>query len=233
MLEQHEEATPMLVQMARRAITTRTHQESFLRGPVSGYGGFSPALNLLNSMLYESMKKYDTEAAKCTDYYSKQCGMLTSIRGEVATSNFQAATCREHTLGAQGQISMLESDMPEMKQQLKDHEAKCSHEIHELRSRMKIVLGDISVLTKILQMTECKGEAMLQVDLLHCQSHCSKEKFVAMDHKDLQTHLSRLRSPVAIGLVQESLKQLVSDSADGDEAEEVGALAQAGKSAPT
>lgn len=233
MLEQHGQATPMLVQMARRAVTTRSHQKSFLRGPVSGYGGFSPALKLLNSMLYESMKKYDTESAKCADYYSKQCGMLTSLRGEVATSNFQAATCREHTLGAQGQISMLEADMPEMKQQLKDHDSKCSHEVHELRARMKIVLGDISVLTKILEMTECKSEAMLQVDLLHCKSQCKKEKFVAMDHQDLQIHLSRLRSPVAIGLVQENLKQLVSGSADGDEAEAGEAFAQTGNSTPT
>jgi hypothetical protein len=225
MLEEHQQATPVLVQLARRAVSARAVQKkTFLRTDprkvVVGFGGFQPALDLLNSMLYESMKKYDTETAKCTDYYSKQCGMLNGIRGEIASSNFQSASCREHTLGSQGQISLLEADIPEMKQQLKDHGEKCSHEVHELRERLKIVLGDIAVMTKILEMTECKSPAMLQVDLLHCHSKCSKEKFVALDHTDLQTHLTSLKSSVAIGLVQDTFKQLASASTDGEEAAE-------------
>jgi predicted nucleic acid-binding Zn-ribbon protein len=179
----------------------------------TGYGGFQPALELLNSMLYESMEKYDTETAKCSDYYSKQCGMLESVRGEVATSNYEAANCRVHMLAAQGQIQLLQNDMPEMSSQLKQHELKCSHEVHELRERLKIVLGDVKVLSKILDMTECKQKVLLQV--LHCESNCTQKKFVAVDHEGVQTHLSKLRSSTAIGLVQESFSQSASSSNSG------------------
>jgi len=220
LLEQHEQATPMLVQLARRTVTRRSasRRKIFLQKNPTGYGGFEPALNLLNSMLYESMKKYDTETAKCTDYYSKQCGMLEGIRGEIATSNYKAATCREKTLAAQTQIDLFQNNVPEMSEQLKQHQLKCKHEVHELGERLKIVLGDIEVLTKILEMTDCKQSSMLQ--LLKCQSNCSQKKFVAVDHEAMQKHLARLRSSVAIGLVQSGFSQLAGGSADEDDSEE-------------
>merc|ERR1740117_1523188 len=35
-----------------------------------GYSGIDGARRLLNSMIYESSRKYDAEIAKCTDFYS-------------------------------------------------------------------------------------------------------------------------------------------------------------------
>jgi Mg-chelatase subunit ChlD len=222
-LERHEQVTPALVQLARRVVTTRSarHKETsrtFLsasKKQPAGYGGFQPALDMLNSMMYESMKKYDTEIAKCTDYYSKQCGMLEGIRGEVASSNFQAATCREHTLAAQGQIELLQDSIPEKSELLHQNDLKCKHEVMELRRRLKIVLGDIEVLTQIIEMTDCHEKALLQ--LLHCQSNCTDSKFVAVDHEDVQKHLSQLKSSVAIGLVQQSFADLANENTQSSE----------------
>jgi len=236
-LERHEQATPVLMQLARRVL--RTHmakqQKTFLQASKmmgTGYGGFKPALDLLNSMLYESMNKYDTEAAKCTDYYSRQCGFLEGVRSEVSASNYKAATCREKTLGAQANVEQLTDGAPEMSQQLKQTDLKCKHEVHDLDKRLKIVLGDIGVLTQILEMTECnEGESMLQASLLHCQSNCKQKKFLTLDHQDLQKHLSSLKSPVALGLVQEGFSALASDSSSDGDSEE--AYSEDDESQPT
>jgi len=226
-LEQHKLVTPALVQLANRVVTKHSgkHQRSFLgtvkKGP--GYGGFQPALDLLNSMVYESMMKYDKEAAKCTDFYSRQCGLLEGITSDISQSNFASAGCREKTSSASAQISLLEADLPELKENLKQKEMQCKHEVHELGARLKIVLGDIAVLTKILDMTECGKSSMVQVKLLNCQSHCSKKKFVAVDHDELQKNLAGLRSSVAIGLMQQSFSDLagkdLSDDDDDDSEE--------------
>jgi hypothetical protein len=217
-LEQHNQTTPALLQFARRALhkgKAAKSQKSLLRGkttPVQSYGSFQPALDLLNSMIYESMRKYDAETAKCTDYYSQQCGYLETVRGEISVTNYKAATCREHTLAAQTQIELSENKIPDLHQELDQHDLKCKHEVYEMQEKLKIIQGDVEVLTSILQMTQCSS--LLQLDLLHCEDKCNKQRFVSVDHEGLQGHLAKLKSSVAIGLVQQGLSELSASGSD-------------------
>jgi hypothetical protein len=92
--------------------------------------------------------------------------------------------------------------------------------VHELTTRLKIVVGDITTLSKVLSMTECASKAMIQVNFLRCINNCSQKSFVAVDHEDLQRHLAQLQSSVAIDLVKQGFSALSADTSDEEEAEE-------------
>merc|ERR1740133_727638 len=106
-------------------------------------------------MIFESLTKYDGEIAKCTSFYSSQCSLMTIARGEISASNFLAANSRMHILDSQGTIGRCEDDIPTKKLELKGHNSKCKNEIKKMNTRLKIVLGDIAVMTMILKMTDC------------------------------------------------------------------------------
>merc|ERR1719409_1785009 len=127
-----------------------------LRKQPKGYSGLDGARKLLNDMIYESMSKYDAEIAKCTDYYSRQCAAMEACRGQISASNYIAANSRALILDAQSTINRCEVEIPERKLELKQHLLKCKHELHKLNARLKIVLGDIAVMTMILEMTDCE-----------------------------------------------------------------------------
>merc|ERR1719446_841446 len=122
-------------------------------------------------MIFESMSKYDEEAARCTEYYSKQCALMQACRGEIAASNYIAANSRALILDSQATINRCEEDIPARKLELKQHNLKCKHELHKMNARLKIVLGDIAVMTMILEMTDCEKKLlqMKSFSLLHCK----------------------------------------------------------------
>eukprot|EP00427_Karlodinium_veneficum_P027639 CAMPEP_0169220120 /NCGR_PEP_ID=MMETSP1016-20121227/20345_1 /TAXON_ID=342587 /ORGANISM="Karlodinium micrum, Strain CCMP2283" /LENGTH=222 /DNA_ID=CAMNT_0009298239 /DNA_START=72 /DNA_END=737 /DNA_ORIENTATION=+ len=126
-----------------------------LRKQPKGYSGVDGARKLLNDMIFEAMSKYDQEIAKCTDYYSKQCAAMEVCRGEIAAANYIAANSRALILDAQANINRCEVDIPTRKYELKQHLLKCKAELYKLNTRLKIVLGDIAVMTMILEMTDC------------------------------------------------------------------------------
>jgi hypothetical protein len=107
---------------------------------LKGFGGLDGARKLLNEMIHETMQKYDTEVAKCTDYYSKQCALLESARSQIAASNYVAATARSLILDSQGNINKCGVSIPETKQELEDHDTKCHNERKSLTDRLAIVL---------------------------------------------------------------------------------------------
>jgi len=110
-------------------------------------------------------------------------------------------------LDAQGNINKCEVAIPETKQELKQHNQKCVNEIKKLNARLKIVMGDIAVMTMILKMTDCEAKfvQMKKMVLLRCQNQCTKRHTVSFNHKDLQQSVSQLQSPVTVKLLQESL----------------------------
>merc|ERR1719197_516649 len=93
-------------------------KQSNLRKQPKGYAGIEGARKLLNSMIYESMSKYDAEIAKCTEYYSQQCAAMEGCRGQIAASNFIAANSRTLILDSQGRINACEVDIPTRKLEL-------------------------------------------------------------------------------------------------------------------
>merc|ERR1719478_1753771 len=165
-LEKSSLATPELIQVANMALG----KQSQLRKQPKGYSGLDGARKLLNDMIYESMSKYDAEIAKCTEYYSTQCAAMEACRGQIAASNYIAANSRSLILDSQATINKCEVDIPTRKLQLKQHILKCKHELGKLNTRLKIVMGDIAVMTMILEMTDCEKKLlqMKKFALLHC-----------------------------------------------------------------
>jgi len=199
-------ANPKLMQVAKVVLG---NQGNFRKQP-KGYSGLDGARKLLNDMIYESMTKYDAEIAKCTDYYSSQCAAMEACRGQIAASNYVAANSRALILDSQATINKCEVDIPTRKLQLAQHILKCKHEKDKLNERLKIVMGDIAVMTMILEMTDCdkKLVQMEKFALLHCTDQCTKKSFIEFNHEGLQQSINKLKSSVSHGLVLDSFADL-------------------------
>jgi hypothetical protein len=181
----------------------------------SGYSGLDGARQLLNEMIYESLSKYDAEIAKCTDFYSKQCALMEVCRGQIAGSNYIAANSRALILDAQANINKCEEDIPETKLQLKQHQTKCANELSKLNTRLKIVTGDISVMTMILKMTDCDTKLlqMRKLAMLRCKNQCTNGTYVTFNHKGLHEQMGHLHSKTA----QDLLRNAFTDMFDGSD----------------
>jgi hypothetical protein len=194
----------LLVQVDSVVASARKHKQP------KGYSGVSGAKKMLNDMIYEAMWKYDAEIAKCTEYYSEQCAAMEICRGQIAAANYIAANSRALILDAQANINRCEVDIPTRKYELKQHLLKCKAELYRLNSRLKIVMGDIAVMTMILEMTDCE-KSFIQtkhVSLLHCRNPCTKKSFIAFDHKGLQEKISQLKADFSKDLVTDTFKDL-------------------------
>jgi hypothetical protein len=189
-------------------VTQMIQRKSFRKQP-QGYSGVDGARKLLNDMIYESMSKYDEEIAKCTEYYSKQCAAMEVCRGQIAASNYIAANSRALILDSEGTVNRCEVDIPTRKLELKQHLLKCEHELTKMRTRLGIVLGDIAVMTTILEMTDC-DKTFLQMDkisLLKCRDPCKKTSFITFTHTALKAKVQQL-SALGHGIMQSTFADL-------------------------
>jgi len=176
----------------------------------TGYGAVDGARTLLNDMIYESMVKYDKEITRCTESYANQCALMESCRGQIAASNYEAALSRSFILDSQKTINKAQVDIPTEKLELKMHEATCKNQLYRMQERLKIVQGDIAVLTSILKMTDCdkKFVQMEKLSLLHCQDPCTKTSFITFNQDSLKQKVDQLKSSVSHGLMQDTFKDL-------------------------
>merc|ERR1719478_1969449 len=205
-LQKHNLYTPALSQVTGIALKGNNQ----LRKQPVGYSGIDGARQLLNDMIFESMSKYDAEIAKCTEYYSKQCAAMEACRGQIAASNFIAANSRALILDAQATINLCEVEIPQRELELKKHNEQCEHELKRLNDRLKIVLGDIAVMTIILEMTDCDAK-LLQVKnfaVLQCVDQCTKKHFIKFNHKGLQEKVSHLQSSLSHELMSNTFGDL-------------------------
>merc|ERR1719305_271186 len=162
-LEKNNMTTPTLMQVLGR--------KSNLRKQPKGYSGIDGARKLLNDMIFESMSKYDAEIAKCTEFYAQQCAAMEACRSKISAANYVAANSRALILAAQATINKCEVDIPTGKYSLKQHNLKCAHELQKMNARLKIVMGDIAIMTTILEMTDCDKKFLQQsskLSLLIC-----------------------------------------------------------------
>merc|ERR1740130_1769304 len=206
-LEKSNLSTPELMQVADMAMGKNSKN---LRKQPKGYSGLDGARKLLNDMIYTSMRKYDAEIAKCTEYYSEQCAAMEACRGQIAASNYVAANSRALILDSQATINKCEVDIPTMELELSQHLAKCKRELSSMNSRLKIVMGDIAVMTTILEMTDCDKKLLQMKDLalLHCKDECTKKSFIEFKHEGLQKKISKLQSSSSHALMQDTFKDL-------------------------
>jgi len=187
-----------------------------------GFGGLDGARRLLNSMIHEAMTKYDAEIAKCTDYYAKQCALMEIARGQISAANFIAASSRGLILDAQGVINQMEKDIPATKKELKDHNSKCKSELHKMDERLKVLMGDIAVMTMILKMSDCDAKGFVQMQklaMLRCQNQCSHKDVVTFNHNELQSQVDKLQSTMSKDLMAETFADMFEGSESDDSVE--------------
>jgi len=184
-----------------------------------GFGGLDGARKMLNDMIHESMSKYDGEIAKCVSYYSKQCALMETARGQISAANQMAASSKNLILDAQGTINKATKDIPATTLELKGHNAKCTEEIKKLNARLKLVMGDIAIMTMILEMTDC-DKKLLQMDklsMLRCHNDCTKKDSIKFNHNHLQQEVEQLHSKRSQDLLSETFADLF-NSDDSEEA---------------
>jgi len=203
--------TPVLKQIAG-LLSSRQNLRKHLQGQ-DGFGGLKGAKLLLNDMIHEVMVKYDQEIAKCTSYYAAQCALMVVARGHISAANYIAANSRMLILDSQATINHCEVAIPSTKLQLKDHLSKCKKEIGKMNGRLKIILGDIAVMTMILEMSDCDKKLlqMNKLTMLKCKDECSNKHFVTFNHKELQQRLGQLKSRGAQDLLSSSFADMFDD----------------------
>jgi len=194
--------TPTLVQIGDMAMGKKSN----LRQP-AGYAGLDSARKLLNDMIYEAAMKYDEEIASCTDFYSLKCSALAKGQSEVLAANFIAASSRTLMSVASGTIERMSQEIAATKITLAEHIAQCKKQRGELTSRLEIVLGDIEVLTTILEMTDCKKNSGL-LQLRRCHNECTKKSTIEFSHHALQEKVEALRSKLSKDLFQDTMADL-------------------------
>merc|ERR1719262_2050558 len=88
--------------------------------------------------------------------------------------------------------------------------AKCKQDLAKLNKRLKIVMGDIKVMTMILEMTDCEKKLlqMKEFALLHCTDQCTKKSFIQFNHDGLQQKIGQLQSSLSHDLMQDSFADL-------------------------
>merc|ERR1719310_1143101 len=135
---------------------------------------------------------------------------MEQARGEIAAANYVAANSRALILDSQATINKAEVDIPTKKLELKEHLAKCKSELSKMNTRLKIVMGDIAVMTMILEMTDCEKKLvqMEKLALLHCTDQCTKKSFVEFNHDGLQEKVGKLQSSLSHELMQDTFKDL-------------------------
>jgi len=122
-------------------------------------------------------------------------------------------------LDAQAVINQMEKDIPATKKELKDHNAKCKGELHAMDKRLKVLMGDIAVMTMILKMSDCDAKGFVQMQklaMLKCQDQCSNKDIVTFNHNQLQSQVDKLQSPTSRDLMAETFADMF-ESADSDD----------------
>merc|ERR1719271_729923 len=185
-------------------------KSSLRQAPKKGYAGLDGARRLLNNMIYEAFFKYDDTIMRCVDFYSKQCAALYECRGIIQESNYIAANARALVLDSQARINWCQVEIPTKEYDLKVHNAQCKKELDRMHARLKIVLGDIAIMTSILKMTDCdaanKGVFVqkMNLDVMKCSDQCTKKSFIAFNDQLLQSEVNKIKSRFGKDLVQDT-----------------------------
>jgi len=198
--------TPALVELTDQ----HAKQSNLRKAAPTGYSAVDGARDLLNDMIFQSSEKYDKEIIDCTGAYADKCGSMEECRGKIAASNFIAASSRTSILVSQKTISRAQVDIPTGKLNLKTHQQKCKAQLLRMNTRLKILQGDIAVLTSILKMTDCEKKfvQMEKLALLHCQDPCTKKSFVTFSQDSLKQKVSHLQTSLSQDLMHDTFKDL-------------------------
>jgi len=179
-----------------------------------GYGALNGARDMLNEMMSDSGAKLDNEIEKCGTYNRETLALLEEIRQDVASFNAQAADARSRVLKSQGTIAFCQLKLPQVQEELDQHNEECDKEEASLKSQIDIVLGDLVVMAGILKMVgSCDDPAAAVATLVQCR-HCRKVNeggYMMLQNATIQPLLNKLRSAAVRSYVQENLNQAYDD----------------------
>jgi len=182
-----------------------------------GYAAVAGARDMLNEMMNDAMAKLDNEVETCGTYNRETLVLLEEIRQDVASFNSQAAEARGRVLKAQSVIAFCNLKLPQIEEELEQHNAECKREESGLNSQIEIVKADLDVMGSILGIIGTCDEASA-AGLIQCR-HCRKsgEGYVMLQDDSLQPLLNKLKSADARKVVQQSLGELYDESTEDAE----------------
>merc|ERR1719316_135914 len=221
-LGRHElDHNPLLAALLQKGGSLLSFQKGGLRGhkatsatepntatPAPGSGVFM-ALTMLNDMISEAEHKLDLEEVRCAEFEQKQLELMEQTRQDIAAYNAIASEARAEILAAQTQIEMLLQKIPELNDQLAQLLAKCASEISSLRAQLAVLEGDITVINRVVAMTNCAQSAsLLQLNLFRCEG----AKSVQFVNHALNKAASSLKSDVAKEGMQRQLAKIFQET---------------------
>merc|ERR1719159_1442287 len=221
-LGRHElDHNPLLAALLQKGGSLLSFQKGGLRGhkttsatapntdtPAPGSGVFM-ALTMLNDMISEAEHKLDLEEVRCAEFEAKQLELMEQTRQDIAAYNAIASEARAEILAAQTQIDMLVQKIPELNDQLAQLLAKCASEISSLRAQLAVLEGDITVINRVVAMTNCAQSAsLLQLNLVRCEG----KKSVQFVNHALNKAASSLKSDIAKQGMQRQLAQIFQET---------------------
>lgn len=174
-----------------------------------GYNALEGAKNMLNSMMEEANMKRELEAQKCQEFEIKQEKLMTEARQDISQFNSEAAGARSGVLRAQGQIHVYEEKIPSTQQELDEHNDRCDTEVPALKNQLAIVLADLAIMAKILELTKCDKGAAAALIQCECQNG---DTAVAIEDATLTKMLSSLKSDLVKQYVHHELQAVFKHS---------------------
>merc|ERR1719473_440366 len=172
---------PLLTALMQQKGALRGHQrkattEPNVATPAPGSGVFM-ALTMLNDMISEAEHKLDLEEVRCAEFEQKQLELMEQTRQDIASYNAIASEARAEILAAQTQIDMLVQKIPELNEQLAQLLKKCATEISALRAQLAVLEGDITVMNRVIAMTNCaQSSALVQLNMVRCKGGKAHDK---------------------------------------------------------
>jgi len=162
--------------------------KSLIQQEQPGYAGVQKGQDMLNQMIKEAMEKLDLERQTCYTFIISQVHQIWITVHDIRMFDARAAGAREDVLAAQTEIERLTQLLPVLTLTLKQHNEKCEEDIASLEAQLKIVRGDIEVMSNVLKLTECKASLLM-------------------------THAAKISSQAAQQLMQQGLDE----ACDGDD----------------
>jgi hypothetical protein len=190
--------------------STMSHLRAGGKSNPTGYSGVDKAKAMLNQMIEEVQTKYDLELQNCCSYDETQSMLIEEARQDISRFNAEAAEARAECLDAGSVINTCDRRLPELTEALATHNKECQDEITSLRAQLKIAISDLTVMDKILGMTNCDKSLFL----LRCEDECTGESLVKFGHDTLHSVASSLQSSAVRQLLNQSLVEAYG-SADG------------------
>jgi len=177
----------------------------------TGYGGLQSAKAKLNEMIHETAVKIDLELIRCSTYERSQTAYIEKLRQDISTFNAAASAAASEMLRAQAEISIYQEKLPQAKYDLQKLLKECKQSKLELERQLRIVKADISVMERVMDMTDCKSTMML---MLQCKDPVTGQTYFKYDDSLVQ-QVASLQHPESTKLMKEILYPTDAEAEEG------------------